>query len=199
MKLIPITLHSGNNIPYDISSSRYLVKWKSLSFEECTWEFEQDITSREDDRRKVMDYEAECIRIFKNTVPSNSNNNNNNNNRISPTKDLKKITPPPFKDKSLKLKDFQVEGFVWLAYCWYNNRNSILADEMGLGKTIQTIAILQHLKVRHNIPGPFLIIAPLSTLVNIDLSILSILSIYHLANTGNIFIFIYIYLYISRK
>ncbi len=198
MKLIPITLHSGNNIPYDISSSRYLVKWKSLSFEECTWEFEQDITSREDDRRKVMEYEAECTRIFKNTA---SNSSNNNNNRISPTKDLKKITPPPFKDKSLKLKDFQVEGFVWLAYCWYNNRNSILADEMGLGKTIQTIAILQHLKVRHNIPGPFLIIAPLSTLVNIDL-ILSYLILSYLILSIILLtpdLFIYIYTYISRN
>jgi chromodomain-helicase-DNA-binding protein 7 len=40
----------------------------------------------------------------------------------------------------------------------------MLADEMGLGKTIQTVAILEHLRSRENVRGPFLIIAPLSTL-----------------------------------
>jgi len=40
----------------------------------------------------------------------------------------------------------------------------ILADEMGLGKTIQTIAFLNHLVNFENYRGPFLVIAPLSTL-----------------------------------
>ena len=48
----------------------------------------------------------------------------------------------------------------------HNNRlNGILADEMGLGKTIQTIALLAHLLER-GVPGPFLVVAPLSTLSN---------------------------------
>lgn len=40
----------------------------------------------------------------------------------------------------------------------------ILADEMGLGKTIQTISFLNHLVNFENYRGPFLVIAPLSTL-----------------------------------
>jgi chromodomain-helicase-DNA-binding protein 7 len=40
----------------------------------------------------------------------------------------------------------------------------ILADEMGLGKTIQSISFLYHLFSVENVKGPFLIIAPLSTL-----------------------------------
>jgi hypothetical protein len=40
----------------------------------------------------------------------------------------------------------------------------ILADEMGLGKTIQAIAFLNHLYAFENCRGPFLVIAPLSTL-----------------------------------
>ena len=36
---------------------------------------------------------------------------------------------------------------------------------MGLGKTIQTIALLAHLLER-GVPGPFLVVAPLSTLSN---------------------------------
>ena len=47
---------------------------------------------------------------------------------------------------------------------WTQRRNIILADEMGLGKTIQAMAFVNHLCVAENVPGPYLIIAPLSTL-----------------------------------
>ena len=36
---------------------------------------------------------------------------------------------------------------------------------MGLGKTIQTIALFSHL-VEMGVPGPFLVVAPLSTIAN---------------------------------
>jgi DNA helicase INO80 len=41
-----------------------------------------------------------------------------------------------------------------------------LADEMGLGKTIQAISLLAHVSQNKNIWGPFLIVAPNSTLFN---------------------------------
>lgn len=43
--------------------------------------------------------------------------------------------------------------------------NGILADEMGLGKTIQIIALISNL-IEKGVNGPYLIIAPLSTLPN---------------------------------
>ena len=43
--------------------------------------------------------------------------------------------------------------------------NRILADEMGLGKTSQTIALFCQL-MENGISGPFLVIAPFSTLPN---------------------------------
>lgn len=46
-----------------------------------------------------------------------------------------------------------------------NGVNGILADEMGLGKTVQCIALLAHL-VEWGVRGPFLVVAPLSTLPN---------------------------------
>lgn len=46
-----------------------------------------------------------------------------------------------------------------------NGINGILADEMGLGKTVQAISIVSHL-VDMNIPGPFLVVVPLSTVPN---------------------------------
>ncbi|KAK9228133.1 hypothetical protein WN944_021081 [Citrus x changshan-huyou] len=64
-----------------------------------------------------------------------------------------------------KLKSYQLKGVKWLISLWQNGLNGILADQMGLGKTIQTIAFLAHLK-GNGLHGPYLVIAPLSTLSN---------------------------------
>lgn len=52
----------------------------------------------------------------------------------------------------------------WLSFCWHTGVNSILADEMGLGKTVQTVSLIHYLHTSQGIWGPFLVIAPLSTL-----------------------------------
>ncbi|XP_050405390.1 chromatin-remodeling ATPase INO80 [Patella vulgata] len=65
-----------------------------------------------------------------------------------------------------KLKGYQLKGMNWLANLYNQGINGILADEMGLGKTVQTIAFLAHLAEAQGIWGPFLIIAPASTLHN---------------------------------
>lgn len=49
--------------------------------------------------------------------------------------------------------------------CVFHRRNCILADEMGLGKTIQSITFLFEMYMK-GIEGPFLVIAPLSTIPN---------------------------------
>ncbi|XP_062153976.1 ATP-dependent DNA helicase DDM1 [Alnus glutinosa] len=64
-----------------------------------------------------------------------------------------------------KLKPYQIKGVKWLISLWQNGLNGILADQMGLGKTIQTIGFLAHLKGK-GLDGPYLVIAPLSTLSN---------------------------------
>ncbi|XP_013385622.1 lymphocyte-specific helicase-like isoform X1 [Lingula anatina] len=63
------------------------------------------------------------------------------------------------------LRNYQIEGFKWLQCLYENGVNGILADEMGLGKTIQCIAAVADL-VMKGVNGPFLIVAPLSTLPN---------------------------------
>uniref|UniRef100_A0A8C1CSG0 Proliferation-associated SNF2-like protein n=1 Tax=Cyprinus carpio carpio TaxID=630221 RepID=A0A8C1CSG0_CYPCA len=60
---------------------------------------------------------------------------------------------------------YQVEGIEWLRMLWENGINGILADEMGLGKTIQCIAHIA-MMVEKKVLGPFLVVAPLSTLPN---------------------------------
>ena len=64
-----------------------------------------------------------------------------------------------------QLKSYQIKGVKWLISLWQNGLNGILADQMGLGKTIQTIGFLTHLKGK-GMHGPYMIIAPLSTLSN---------------------------------
>lgn len=64
-----------------------------------------------------------------------------------------------------RLKGYQLKGIKWMISLWQNGLNGILADQMGLGKTVQTIGLLSHLKA-NKMHGPFLIVAPLSTLSN---------------------------------
>ena len=54
----------------------------------------------------------------------------------------------------------------WLASLRKLGANGILADEMGLGKTLQTISLFCHVVGLRRRPGPFLVIAPLSTIAN---------------------------------
>ena len=64
------------------------------------------------------------------------------------------------------LHPYQLEGLNWLRYSFAQGTDVILADEMGLGKTIQTIVFLQALLKEGLSKGPFLISAPLATIIN---------------------------------
>ncbi|PIA34541.1 hypothetical protein AQUCO_03700074v1 [Aquilegia coerulea] len=54
------------------------------------------------------------------------------------------------------LKPHQIEGVSWLI------RRYLLGVNMGLGKTLQAIVFLSYLKVRRMLPGPYLVLCPLS-------------------------------------
>lgn len=60
------------------------------------------------------------------------------------------------------LKPHQVEGLSWLIRRYVIGVNVILGDEMGLGKTLQAVSLLCYLKVHRMVPGPFLVLCPLS-------------------------------------
>lgn len=65
-----------------------------------------------------------------------------------------------------QLKEYQLKGLNWLVNLYEHGINGILADEMGLGKTIQSISVMAYLAEKHGIWGPFLVVAPASTLHN---------------------------------
>ncbi|KAH8431187.1 putative SNF2 family helicase/ATPase (Swr1) [Aspergillus melleus] len=81
----------------------------------------------------------------------------------SPAPGLK--TPVPHLLRG-NLREYQHFGLDWLAGLYTNHINGILADEMGLGKTIQTIALLAHLAVEHEVWGPHLVVVPTSVILN---------------------------------
>ncbi|CZT00988.1 hypothetical protein WAI453_009467 [Rhynchosporium graminicola] len=65
------------------------------------------------------------------------------------------------------LRPYQLEGLTWMYDIAFQSMSGILADEMGLGKTIQTISLVAKLR-ESDYKGPFLIVAPMSTLSNWD-------------------------------
>ena len=61
-----------------------------------------------------------------------------------------------------ELRDYQVEGFEWLARLAHWGVGACLADDMGLGKTLQALALL----LLRAPQGPALVVAPTSVCMN---------------------------------
>ncbi|KAK2861058.1 hypothetical protein Q7C36_005224 [Tachysurus vachellii] len=127
----------------------YLVKWCSLPYEDATWELKEDV-----DEGKVEEFKRIQSRQPRVKRPSRP-----------PASAWKKLEQSREYLSGNTLREYQLEGVNWLLFNWYNRQNCILADEMGLGKTIQSIALLSEVFAT-GVQGPFLIIAPLSTITN---------------------------------
>ena len=130
----------------------FLIKWKSLPYDEASWEVEADVKNK----KKIDQFFA--INTF--------------------IADLHlKVVPRPKPDRwrpadpkhvyknGNTLREYQIEGISWLTFCWLNGRNCILADEMGLGKTVQSVTFLQEM-ANQGVRGPYLVLVPLSTIGN---------------------------------
>ncbi|KII61718.1 Chromodomain-helicase-DNA-binding protein 8 [Thelohanellus kitauei] len=145
VKTTPDSINSDQKI------NCYLVKWCGLAYDESTWEFEDAVdelsVSKFHQRNQLPPPDALSFKQ-KPTVYT-----------------WQKIPKSPTYNNDNVLREYQLEGINWLLYEYYCGTNCILADEMGLGKTIQSIAFLVEIK-RVGIRGPFLIIAPLSTIGN---------------------------------
>uniref|UniRef100_A0A672SMP1 Chromodomain helicase DNA binding protein 7 n=1 Tax=Sinocyclocheilus grahami TaxID=75366 RepID=A0A672SMP1_SINGR len=127
----------------------YLVKWCSLAYEDSTWELKADIDQGKiEEFERVMEREPQLKRVER-----------------PPASDWQKSESSREYKNGNALREYQLEGVNWLLFNWYNTRNCILADEMGLGKTIQSITFLHEIYLK-GIYGPFLVIAPLSTIPN---------------------------------
>ncbi len=69
------------------------------------------------------------------------------------------VLPPTLQ---ADLRDYQVEGFVWMSRLARWGAGACLADDMGLGKTVQAIAVM----LDRAAEGPCLVVAPTSVCPN---------------------------------
>lgn len=75
---------------------------------------------------------------------------------------LADFTPQVPSTLQAQLRDYQTEGYQWLARLAQWGVGACLADDMGLGKTVQTLALL----LDRAPTGPALVIAPISVAMN---------------------------------
>ncbi|MEW5298254.1 MAG: hypothetical protein WDW36_001399 [Sanguina aurantia] len=130
----------------------YLVKWKGLEYAEATW-FREDA---------MTDVDREAVARFAAVHAPRAAGYN----RGGPSNALRahETFPLPAFLNGRALRDYQESSVRWMVGNFCSRRSCILGDEMGLGKTAQSIALLESIRLVGSLPGPFLIVAPLTTL-----------------------------------
>ncbi|XP_014899660.1 chromodomain-helicase-DNA-binding protein 3 isoform X2 [Poecilia latipinna] len=151
----------------------YLVKWKDLTYDQCTWE--RDDMDIPDFELHKANYWRHRDNILKEDpdkprkMTSKEGDGEEEESLSSPLTDptIKYEEQPDFVTATGgTLHLYQLEGLNWLRFSWAQGTDTILADEMGLGKTIQTIVFLYSLFKEGHPQGLFLVSAPLSTIIN---------------------------------
>uniref|UniRef100_A0A3P9AUL2 Chromodomain helicase DNA binding protein 5 n=1 Tax=Maylandia zebra TaxID=106582 RepID=A0A3P9AUL2_9CICH len=136
----------------------YLIKWRDLPYDQCTWEVDDfDIPDYESHKASYWDHRLilSCSKTTRSGLEM----------RAKPT--IKFEHQPWYINATGgTLHPYQLEGLNWLRFSWAQGTDTILADEMGLGKTVQTIVFLYSLYKEGHSKGPFLVSAPLSTIIN---------------------------------
>lgn len=80
--------------------------------------------------------------------------------RLERFRELSNYQPQVPKMLQAELRDYQLEGFRWLARHAKMGSGACLADDMGLGKTVQTISVLLHRRA----DGCHLVVCPVSVM-----------------------------------
>lgn len=131
----------------------YLIKWKGLQYDECTWETASLVSEHAQDKIDLF-----IDRSSRSWQSDRTESNPDTRSR------MKKLEEQPSYIKNGELREFQMKGLNFLALNWTRSNNVILADEMGLGKTVQTVSFLSWLRNDREQEGPFLVVAPLSVI-----------------------------------
>lgn len=82
--------------------------------------------------------------------------------QLEKRRELAEFTPELPADFTADLRNYQLEGFRWMARLSEWGAGACLADDMGLGKTVQALAML----TRRGSLGPALVVAPTSVCHN---------------------------------
>lgn len=133
--------------------TEYFVKWKGLTYEECTWELASDISA--DFQDKIDQYLDRASRSWQ---------SDRREANLKTRSRMTKLEAQPEYIQGGELRQFQLKGLNFLCLNWVRGNNVILADEMGLGKTVQTVSFLSWLRNNRSQEGPSLVVAPLSVI-----------------------------------
>uniref|UniRef100_A0A8C1WS09 Chromodomain helicase DNA binding protein 3 n=1 Tax=Cyprinus carpio TaxID=7962 RepID=A0A8C1WS09_CYPCA len=148
----------------------YLVKWRDLTYDQCTWERDElDIPEFGAHKAAYWRHREEVMKEDPEKPRKMRRREENDDAPSTPVNDptIKYEEQPDFvTETGGTLHLYQLEGLNWLRFSWAQGTDTILADEMGLGKTIQTIVFLYSLFKEGHTKGPFLVSAPLSTIIN---------------------------------
>ncbi|GAX75745.1 hypothetical protein CEUSTIGMA_g3188.t1 [Chlamydomonas eustigma] len=129
----------------------YLVKWQGLEYCDSTWEDEEHL--KPEDKEHIQDF------LVRNTA-STSNPSAEQQKQL---RNYLEFEMPAFGSGRV-LRDYQQVAVRWMINNYAQRINCILGDEMGLGKTAQSISVLECLRRVGGVRGPFLLVAPLTTL-----------------------------------
>uniref|UniRef100_A0A669DJG9 Chromodomain helicase DNA binding protein 5 n=1 Tax=Oreochromis niloticus TaxID=8128 RepID=A0A669DJG9_ORENI len=154
----------------------YLIKWRDLPYDQCTWEVDDfDIPDYESHKPSYWDHREQILGEDQRPLVVRKGK------KLKEDHPKREVPPDaPIIDPTIKfehqpwyinatggtLHPYQLEGLNWLRFSWAQGTDTILADEMGLGKTVQTIVFLYSLYKEGHSKGPFLVSAPLSTIIN---------------------------------
>ena len=133
--------------------TEYMVKWKGLYYDQCTWETEATVSA-------IAQTEIDRYINRTQSMPHSDRQESN----LATRRQFSRIVEQPEYIKNGTLRDFQMTGLNFLAFNWSKGKNVVLADEMGLGKTVQTIAFINWLRHDRDQQGPFIVVVPLSTM-----------------------------------
>lgn len=138
---------------------------KVTNFEDLDFDAEDDETLQAAAMANAQNAIAEAQRKARNFNTDDEPDEDGEMNFQNPT-GLGDVEIEQPKLLTATLKEYQLKGLNWLVNLYEQGINGILADEMGLGKTIQSISVMAYLAEHHDIWGPFLVVAPASTLHN---------------------------------
>ncbi|MCI4395573.1 hypothetical protein PGIGA_G00182170 [Pangasianodon gigas] len=155
------------------NNCHYLIKWRDLQYDQATWESE-DMEIPEYDSYKLQYWNHRELMMGDEGKPSKRMKIKGKMKRLDRPPDNPVVDPtikferqPEYLDSTGgTLHPYQLEGLNWLRFSWAQGTDTILADEMGLGKTVQTAVFLYSLYKEGHSKGPFLVSAPLSTIIN---------------------------------
>ncbi|KAL9182865.1 hypothetical protein ACHAXT_004144 [Thalassiosira profunda] len=161
---------------------QFFIKWVNKPYTDSSYEFERDLIlnevdykehldsfnkrkvkpTREDMRRRDKESDVQQRKLYKIFGDKIKQSDEAKEEQVQEYQ--KELENRVFQPVGGQLRDYQAEGVSWLMSNHLNKRSSILADEMGLGKTIQTATYVYTVSQQLRTRGPFLIVAPLSTI-----------------------------------